>query len=183
MSDVDITARIQQLFERSGSSQYGGEAVTQLEHALQAATLAEADGADARLITAALVHDIGHLLHAFPEDAPTHGVDDVHEELGYEWLRRYFTPEVTEPVRMHVAAKRYLCSVDPEYKDALSGPSLHSMELQGGALSDTEARAFEERPFFAEGVRLRRWDDLAKVASLPTPPLAHFLPYIERSKR
>ncbi len=174
----DIVDHIRQLFERNGGSLYGGEEVTQREHALQAAMLAEAEGADAPLIVAALLHDVGHLLHDLPEDAPDDGVDDVHEVLAYNWLRGHFGPKVTEPVRLHVDAKRYLCAMEPGYRESLSAASLQSLELQGGVFSDQEARDFEQRPFFAEGVRLRRWDDLAKVVGLETPSLNHFLSYI-----
>jgi len=168
------------LFERNGGSLYGGEDVTQLEHALQAAMLAEAEGAEPSLIVAALVHDIGHLLHDLPDDAPDDGVDDVHELLACNWLRGHFGPEVTEPVRMHVDAKRYLCALDPEYRASLSAASQQSLELQGGTFTPAEAREFEHRPFFEEGLRLRRWDDLAKVVGLETPSLNHFLSYIGR---
>lgn len=180
LTSENTAERIKDLFERRGASLYGGEAVTQLEHALQAAMLAEADGADPALIVAALVHDIGHLLHEYPVDAPDQGVDDVHEELAYEWLRDHFGPEVTEPVRMHVDAKRYLCVVEAGYEASLSPPSQHSLMLQGGRYSEEETRAFERRPYFADGVRLRRWDDLAKVPSLETPSLDHFLSYVEQ---
>jgi [1-hydroxy-2-(trimethylamino)ethyl]phosphonate dioxygenase len=174
----DIVDDIRQLFERNGGSLYGGEEVTQLEHALQAAMLAEAEGADAPLIVAALLHDIGHLLHDLPENAPEDGVDDVHEFLAYNWLRGHFGPEVTEPVRLHVDAKRYLCAAERGYRESLSAASLQSLELQGGVFSDEEARDFQQRPFFEEGLQLRRWDDLAKVVGLETPSLNHFLSYI-----
>jgi phosphonate degradation associated HDIG domain protein len=177
-----IVDNIRGLFERNGASLYGGERVTQREHALQAATLAEASGADASLIAAALLHDVGHLLHDLPADAPERGVDDVHEVLASNWLRRFFGPELTEPVRMHVAAKRYLCAVEPAYRDTLSAASLHSLKLQGEAFSTEEVRAFEQNPFFREGVRLRRWDDAAKVAGLPTPDLDHFLHYVAAAR-
>jgi [1-hydroxy-2-(trimethylamino)ethyl]phosphonate dioxygenase len=174
----DIVDDIRQLFERNGGSLYGGEEVTQLEHALQAAMLAEAEGADAPLIVAALLHDVGHLLHDLPEDAPDDGVDDVHEVLAYNWLRGHFGSEVTEPVHLHVDAKRYLCAAQPGYRESLSAASLQSLELQGGVFSDQEARDFQQRPFFEEGLRLRQWDDLAKVVGLETPSLNHFLSYI-----
>jgi [1-hydroxy-2-(trimethylamino)ethyl]phosphonate dioxygenase len=178
-----IVDEIRRLFEENGASQYGGEAVTQFEHALQAATLAEADGTDSQLIAAALLHDIGHLLHDLPEDAPEAGIDDVHELRAHKWLREYFGPAVTEPIRLHVDAKRYLCAVDPAYKQTLSGPSLHSMELQGGAFDADEARQFEQRPFFEQGTRLRRWDDLAKIAGCETPNLEHFLSYVALARQ
>ncbi len=173
-----IVDDIQKLFEEHGGSLYGGEAVTQMEHALQAAMLAEAEDASPALIAAALLHDIGHLLHNLPDDAPDDGIDDVHEQLAYNWLRKYFGPEVTEPVRMHVEAKRYLCAAEPEYWDSLSDVSQQSLELQGGTFTADEALAFEQKPFFADGVRLRRWDDRAKILGLETPSLDHFLSYV-----
>jgi 2-aminoethylphosphonate-pyruvate transaminase len=173
-----IVDEIKSLFETYGGSLYGGEAVTQLEHALQTAMLAESEGADAALIVAALLHDVGHLLHDLPDDAPDAGVDDVHEELAYHWLRGHFGPAVTEPVRLHVDAKRYLCAVEPAYWASLSPVSQQSLELQGGTFTAEETRDFEKRPFFEQGVRLRRWDDQAKVVGLVTPSLNHFLSYI-----
>jgi phosphonate degradation associated HDIG domain protein len=182
MNDL-ITDQIRHLFQTCGDSLYGGEGVTQLEHALQAAMLAEAEGADVQLIVAALLHDIGHLLHDLPDDAPDQGVDDVHEVLANNWLRRHFGPEITEPVRMHVDAKRYLCAVKPGYQASLSPASLQSLKLQGGALCDQEAREFERNRFFEDGICLRRWDDLAKVTGLDTPSLDHFLAYIGQVPR
>lgn len=183
MAGDDVVARIKHLFAVRGSSLYGGEAVTQLEHALQAAMLAEAEAAEPELIAAALLHDIGHLLHELPNDAPDHGVDDVHEQLAYDWLSQFFGPDVTEPVRLHVAAKRYLCAVDPSYERALSGPSLQSLRLQGGRFGDQQRRAFERNQYFEHGVRLRRWDDQAKIPGLNTPSLEHFLRYVDEAQR
>lgn len=176
-----ILEQLATLFEERGSSLYGGEAVTQLEHALQAAWLAELAGENAPAIAAALLHDVGHLLHDLPEDAPDDGIDDVHEELGCNWLGQHFGPEVSEPVRMHVAAKRYLCATDPNYHDSLSPPSQQSLALQGGPFSDDEVHQFEEQPYFEISVRLRHWDDQAKIEGLKTPSLDHFLPYVEQS--
>jgi len=176
-------AQIAELFQQRGNSQYGGECVTQAEHALQAAWSAEQEGADAALITAALLHDIGHLLHDLPDDAPEQGIDDHHENAGYHWLTRWFDASVTEPVRLHVAAKRYLCTVDASYFDQLSPPSIQSLQLQGGVMSADERADFERLAHWQEAVRLRRWDDTAKVANLRTPPLEHFLSYVERAAR
>lgn len=173
------TLAVFELFRHRGSSQYGHEAVTQLEHALQAAMFAERDGGDAALITAALLHDVGHLLHALPDHAPGQGIDDHHETAAANWLAKRFGPVVVEPVRLHVAAKRYLCAVEPEYREVLSGPSLVSLELQGGLLSDAEREEFESSVYCAAAVRLRRWDDAAKVVGLATPPLEHFAQYID----
>lgn len=166
-----------ELFIRSGASQYGGEAVSQLEHALQCAFLAEQDQASPALIVAALLHDIGHLLHDLPDDAPDKGIDDHHEASGYHFLSKRFNAEVSEPVRLHVAAKRYLCTVDGDYEKQLSEPSLISFRLQGGRMSDQELHSFRDNPHWEAAVRLRHWDDLAKVAKLPTPPIEHFVRY------
>jgi [1-hydroxy-2-(trimethylamino)ethyl]phosphonate dioxygenase len=162
------------LFERAGHSQYGAEAVTQLEHALQTAALARADRADAELIAAALLHDVGHLLHDLPDDAPDRGIDDHHESSAANRLGRLFPPGVTEPIRLHVAAKRYLCAVDGQYVEKLSGPSIVSLQLQGGPMTADEVAEFERQPSFRDAVRLRRWDDEAKVPGRPTPTIAEF---------
>ncbi len=169
---------ILKLFSERGDSEYGGEAVTQREHALQCAMLAEEDGATADLISAALLHDIGHLVHALPEDAPDHGVDDEHEELGYRFLTSMFGDEVAEPVRLHVPAKRYLCATHAKYMATLSDPSITSLNLQGGPMSAEEVAEFAAGAFAEDAVRLRRWDDKAKVRDLPTPSLEHFVPYL-----
>jgi predicted HD phosphohydrolase len=113
-----------------------------------------------------LLHDIGHLLHDLSDDAPDQGVDDRHEELGAKWLSRWFGPGVAEPVRLHVAAKRYLCAAEPEYRRHLSGPSLVSLQLQGGPMSDGEIEEFRASPHFSGAVLLRRWDEAAKVPGM-----------------
>jgi [1-hydroxy-2-(trimethylamino)ethyl]phosphonate dioxygenase len=180
MSEHAIVKEIERLFTERGDSLYGGEGVTQLEHGLQAAMLAEDSGADAASIVAALLHDVGHLLHELPDDAPDQGIDDVHERLGFHWLTNHFGTEITEPVRMHVAAKRYLCAVEPEYAEQLSPPSMQSLMLQGGPFDSDQVREFQASPHFRRAVVVRRWDDLAKMVGLTTPPLAHFLPYVEQ---
>ncbi len=163
------------LFRERGASQYGGEAVSQIEHGLQAATLAEREGATPTLIAAALLHDLGHLLHDLDDDAPERGVDDHHEDLGARWLAKRFPPEVVVPVRLHVAAKRYLCATEPDYFAGLSQPSVISLKLQGGPMTEAEARAFEADPHHKAAVSLRRWDDTAKDPLMETPPLEHFM--------
>jgi phosphonate degradation associated HDIG domain protein len=169
-----IIANILQLFNEKGHSEYGGEAVTQLEHALQSGTLAREENASDHLITAALLHDIGHLLHDLPEDAPLHGIDDVHENKAAVYLRKYFPEAVTEPVRLHVEAKRYLATKESSYFDLLSEPSKQSLVLQGGLMSSAEVSAFEQNPFFSDAVMLRKWDDQAKVKELTTVPVEDF---------
>lgn len=172
------TEQVLRLFRERGDSQYGGEAVSQREHALQAAMFAEQAGAEPSLIAAALLHDVGHLLHVLADDAPDRGIDDRHEALAAAWLQQRFGPGVVEPVRLHVAAKRYLCAVDPQYAARLSPPSVQSLALQGGPMTPDEVQAFEAGPFFAAAVRLRRWDEAAKVVDLPTPDLEHFCGYL-----
>lgn len=180
MPDVDD---ILQLFRDRGDSEYGGEAVTQLEHALQCAALAEAEGATDSLIAAALLHDVGHLLHSLPDDAPDDGVDDVHEELGCRYLKKIFDKSVTEPVRLHVPAKRYLCATDSDYHGHLSAPSIQSLKLQGGPMNAAEVAEFEANRFANDAVRLRRWDDTGKVPQLQTPTLDHFSKYLMATVR
>lgn len=179
----DVTREIVEMLQERGDSQYGGESVTQLEHALQAAYFAERDGASPFLTAAALLHDVGHLLHNLPDDAPDRGVDDRHEDLAARWLEKRFGPEVVEPARLHVDAKRYLCAVEPEYLQSLSPPSVLSLKLQGGPMSADDVDKFRTHPFHREAVALRRWDDAAKVPAMATPTLAHFAQYVEASLR
>jgi len=175
--------RIFERFARHGGNDYGGERVRQLEHALQCAALAEAEGAEATLITAALLHDIGHLIHDLGDSPAARGIDDRHELRGREWLARWFGEAVTEPVRLHVNAKRYLTATNPGYFGTLSAGSVRSLELQGGPFSPELAVGFISLPFAQEAVRLRRWDEAAKVPGKPTPDLAHFRRYLEASLR
>jgi phosphonate degradation associated HDIG domain protein len=170
MSVIDA---ILALYARRGGATYG-EGVTQSEHALQAAMLAEQEGAPPELIAAALLHDIGHLLHDLPEDIAEQGVDTRHESLASAWLSQHFGPAVTEPVRLHVAAKRYLCAVRPGYFEALSQASKLSLTLQGGPMSDAEAASFLALERSADAIRLRRWDEAAKQAGRRTPPFHYF---------
>jgi len=177
---VSIVDEVIELFARWGGDLYFGEPVSQLEHSLQTAFQAEQEGASDALIAAALLHDVGHLLHKLPEDIADRGVDGRHEQVGAMWLARYFPAAVTEPIRLHVAAKRYLCAVDGEYQCRLSAASIRSLALQGGPMSDKEVQEFEAAPYAREGVRLRRWDDLAKVAGLKAPELAQYQFLLEK---
>lgn len=177
---MTVPQTIKELFDNKGSSEYGGEVVTQLEHALQCAMLAEQNGAQPSLIVAALLHDVGHLLHELPDDAPDEGVDDRHETSGHNFLKRHFDDDVTEPVRLHVAAKRYLCTVDPAYESQLSEPSIVSLKLQGGKMSESELDEFRQSPQWKDALELRKWDDLAKIENLETPDLMHYIAMVDQ---
>lgn len=171
------------LFGRKGGRAYDGEPVTQLEHALQTATRAREAGASAALVTAALLHDLGHLLNDQGETPTLRGVDDLHQFAALPFLRPLFDDDVLEPIRLHVDAKRYLCATRHGYYDALSVDSKRSLALQGGTFSPEQAAAFIARPYAHDAVSVRLWDDLAKVADAPTPPLAHFIPMVEAAQR
>ncbi len=177
---MGIYEEIVGLFERKGRNAYLGEPVSQTEHALQAARMAEREGASDALTVAALLHDVGHLLDDPPEDLADRGIDGHHEIAGAHWLARAFGAEVAEPSRLHVAAKRYLCAADPSYRDALSPGSIKSLELQGGPFTADELARFEASAHAQAAVRLRRWDDAAKIAGLDVPGLDHYRDRIER---
>lgn len=168
------TQQVFDLFERRGREAYFGENVSILEHSLQAAWFAKEAGAEPHLVIAALLHDIGHLLHGLPEDVAEHDLDGRHEVVGEAWLRSRFGPEVSEPVRLHVDAKRYLCAIEPSYVAALSPSSMQSLKLQGGPFSADEASDFEQNPHFQNAVALRRWDDMAKSTELIVPGLRSY---------
>jgi len=179
----DLVNRLGQLFHQHGGELYGGEAVTQLEHALQAAQLAEQQSRPPEEIVAALLHDVGHLLHDLGEDCAVRGIDDVHELAGARWLAgdAGFIEAISEPVRLHVPAKRFLCAIDADYHAKLSEASQLSLSLQGGPFTKDEVAAFRETPYSESAVRLRGWDDLAKQPGLATPSLDHFLDLVEPS--
>jgi [1-hydroxy-2-(trimethylamino)ethyl]phosphonate dioxygenase len=168
---------------RGGSAEYGSDRVSQLEHALQCATLAEEAGAAPALIIAALLHDIGHLVHDLGRDVARRSIDDRHEVRGRDWLGKWFAEDVTGPVRLHVDAKRYLCAVDPAYFATLSPCSVRSLALQGGPFPLPLAQGFIGLPHAPATVQLRRWDEGAKIPGRATPDLDHFRPYIEASLR
>ena len=162
------------LYEAKGGRAYEGEGVTQLEHALQSAWLAEQAGASRELVCAALLHDIGHLLNDKGETPTLRGVDDLHQYMALPFLRLFFPESVLAPIRLHVDAKRYLCATRPEYYAGLSADSQRSLALQGGVFSPAEAERFIDQPHAADAINVRLWDDAAKVAGARTPGLAHF---------
>jgi phosphonate degradation associated HDIG domain protein len=166
---------IETLYQQRGAEQYSGEPVTQLEHALQTAALAEAEGAVDELITAALLHDLGHLLQDLGPTPTLRGVDDRHQGVALPFLRGLLPARVLGAIALHVDAKRYLCATRPGYADALSADSVRSLRLQGGVFDAPGAAAFIARPGAPDAVQVRLWDDRAKTAGLATPPLGHFL--------
>jgi phosphonate degradation associated HDIG domain protein len=163
------------LFSRHGSAQYSGEPVTQLEHALQTAHLAEESDASDALVTACLLHDLGHLLNEQGETPTLRGIDDTHQYFALPFLRGLFPAAVLDAIKLHVDAKRYLCCASEGYWAKLSADSKRSLELQGGAFDAAQAAAFLGQPGARDAVMLRQWDDLAKQEDLHTPSLAHFI--------
>jgi [1-hydroxy-2-(trimethylamino)ethyl]phosphonate dioxygenase len=178
MSDP-LRQELLEIFVGRATRRYGLSEVNQLQHALQCAALAEADGAPPATVLASLLHDVGHMIHTLGENPAGRGVDDVHEELGADWLAERFGPEVSEPVRLHVAAKRYLCTVESDYFGKLAPDSVRSLELQGGLMSADELEAFRAHPQHAEAVRLRRFDEMAKDPRASTPDFDHYLRHVE----
>ncbi len=177
-----IVSKIVDAFEQRGSGKYGEECVTQLQHALQSGQFAIRAQADTTLITAALLHDIGHIIG--DDDMPVHcdeNLDDHHESKGYEFLIEHFGRPVAEPVRLHVVAKRYLCTTNPAYENQLSPTSLKSFHDQGGTMSTEEIQQFENEDFYQDALRLRHWDDAAKDPEAKTPSITDFIPYLQAS--
>ncbi|MBV8842367.1 MAG: HD domain-containing protein [Bryobacterales bacterium] len=175
MNPID---EIVNLFATRGNAEYLGEPVSQKEHALQCADLAVRNSAPDALVAAALLHDIGHLLPC--ETINPRGEDRVHEEIAAAWLQPYFGPEVTEPIRLHVIAKRYLCSVEPSYYSRLSQPSIDTLGLQGGLLSSAEAKEFKKHPHFESALRVRIWDEAAKEPGKAVPGVPSYLALLRR---
>jgi phosphonate degradation associated HDIG domain protein len=175
----DTPETLLELMASHGGESYFGEPVTVLEHCLQAAHFARQAHSPDALIIAALLHDVGHLLHHQGEDVADHGIDTRHEELANQMLSEHLPSAVIEPIRLHVAAKRYLCFADPSYLQALSPSSVLSLSLQGGPMSSTEADAFLSLPFAREAVTLRHWDDEAKIPNLPVPAIHTYLPQLK----
>jgi phosphonate degradation associated HDIG domain protein len=172
-------ADIAQLYRFKGSRQYSGEVISQLDHALQCAALAKAAQESQAMVVACFLHDLGHLLddlgYNLEPNTVIQGRGDRHEERAIPALQSLYHAAVTEPIRLHVQAKRYLCQVDATYWAQLSDASKCSLELQGGAFSRVEADAFITQPYALNAVKLRRWDDQAKVVDLPTPEFEHFV--------
>jgi [1-hydroxy-2-(trimethylamino)ethyl]phosphonate dioxygenase len=172
-------AEVLGIIEERGNEAYLGESVSIAEHMLQTAHLAEDNGASPSLIAAALLHDFGHLVHHDRDDAAEHGVDTRHEDVAAVWLSAVFGPAVTEPIRLHVEAKRYLCATEMGYLMVLSPASRLSLQLQGGPLPPSEVVAFARNRWAQDAVKIRRWDDLGKGVGLHVPPLAHYVELLQ----
>lgn len=178
---MTVAEEVSAIFSGKGQSSYFGEPVSQLEHALEAAHFALEEHAPDHLVVAALLHDIGHLVDDISENIADLGVDARHEQIGEWWLSQRFGAEVYEPVHLHVAAKRYLCATDSGYFSRLSPASVQSLELQGGPMSIEEVAAFRRHRYFRDAVRLRLWDDRAKVPGLPTEDLSRYAGVIQQA--
>ncbi|KVO72680.1 phosphohydrolase [Burkholderia ubonensis] len=174
---------IRGLYRKHGHVAYSGEPVTQFEHALQSGLLAEGAGADDALVAAAFLHDLGHLLNRQGETPSARGIDDLHQYYVLPFLRPLLPDAVLEPIRLHVDAKRCLCRTDAGYFESLSPDSVRSLALQGGVFSEEEAAVFLRRPFAEDALRLRRWDDMAKVEGRATPDLDHYMEIVARQVR
>jgi phosphonate degradation associated HDIG domain protein len=173
-SGSKVLDELADIYEGRAGRPYGLSGVNQRLHAVQAAWLAREQGGRASLVVAALLHDVGHMVHDLGEHPAAHGVDDRHEAIGAEWLARAFGPAVVEPVRLHVAAKRYLCATEPGYVGRLSRDSVESLALQGGPMSLREVEAFRRCAGWRDAVALRRIDDAAKAPDGPAPPFSAF---------
>ena len=171
---MSIGDEIIAILNRRGSGEYFGERVSMTEHALQAAYFAQAAAAPPALVIAALLHDVGHLIEDVPSDIADWTVDAHHEVIGSRWLAQRFPPEVSEPVRLHVPAKRYLLATDARYFARLSSASVITLKLQGGPMTAHEVANFETERFYEDAVRVRLWDDQGKVTGLKTPDLGNY---------
>ena len=180
---MSLLAEILALYGSRGGAAYFGERVSMTEHGLQAAHFAQTEEAADALVVAALLHDVGHLIESVPDSIEDWHADARHEESGARWLSTRFPLEVSEPVRLHVSAKRYRCAKDARYFTMLSPASVRTLRLQGGPMSAEEVARFESERYHREAVLLRRWDDQGKVAGLETPPLEAYAPLIERLAR
>lgn len=183
INSIALIDEIRKVYLREGHHAYGLYHLNQLQHALQSAARAEAQDLGPAMIMAALLHDIGHMVHDLGHAPAEEGVDDRHEELGANWAAARFPPAVSEPIRLHVAAKRYLCAVEPGYEAALSKDSVISLRLQGGPMNLEEQSAFLSTPYAHNALALRRIDELAKDPHAITPTLEQFLDtYLEKAR-
>jgi len=174
-----IVNHIEDIFMRRGAESYLGEQVTMAQHMLQTAQCAEKGGADNSQIVAALLHDIGHYKNEIPETSLAKGVDNFHEEAGANFLEDFFPISVVEPIRQHVAAKRYLCAVESDYLERLSPASVLTLNLQGGPMNKEEIEEFEKNDYLDQCIQLRFWDEESKDPEREHPPFIYYRPLIE----
>lgn len=179
LTQDNIVDFILDLFARRGAEEYLGESVSMSQHMEQSAACAVADGANEALVIALLLHDIGHFMSDFPDEDLASGIDNCHEEAGANFLAFFFPKTVTEPIRLHVAAKKYLCAVDNEYIKRLSHASVQSLNVQGGPMTDLEVKAFESNPYHLFAVKARHYDDDGKVFGLAIRPIKDYRAQLE----
>ena len=175
----NIVDFIAEIFERCGDEEYLGEPVTMAEHMLQGANFAQKKGCSKEIIVAALLHDIGHFTGELGSFTMEDKSDRYHEVYGANILERFFPPVITDCIRYHVAAKRYLCATQPEYFEKLSEASVRSLKLQGGPMSKKEVMDFQKNPNLEEIIQVRYFDDEGKVPGMVTPPFDHFAPIVQ----
>ena len=176
---AEVIDFILDLFASRGAEEYMGEAVSMAQHMEQTAACALADDAPDSLVIAALLHDIGHFIGDHPIEALENGIDNLHEAVGADYLQSYFPPAITEPIRLHVAAKRYLCATDDDYFGRLSDASVNSLRVQGGPMSAEEVARFEANPYHRDAVKLRLYDDDGKVHGLDINPVTDYRATLE----
>ena len=174
LSAQQVLDELTSIYDGRATGQYGLSHINQLAHAVQSGYHARAQGLKTSVVVAALLHDIGHMVHTLGEHPAALGIDDCHEIIGADWLARYFGPEVIQPIRLHVAAKRYLCAVESDYFHKLSRDSVESLLLQGGRMTEDEVSAFKQDTYWEDAVALRRIDELAKDPKGPMPKFAEF---------
>ncbi|MEM7067843.1 MAG: HD domain-containing protein [Pseudomonadota bacterium] len=180
LTPENIVEFIGDIFDRCGHEEYLGEPVTMAEHMLQGATIAEQNGQDEEIIVGALLHDIGHFTSEFGTFSMEDTEDRFHEEAGAMVLEQFFPSIITDCVRYHVAAKRYLCATKPEYFNRLSPASVHSLNLQGGPMNEQEVAEFEKNPNLKKIIQVRYLDEAGKRADMDTPDYWHFAPMVQR---
>lgn len=175
-----IVPYLLEIFERRGPEAYLGESVSMADHMEQSAACAVADNASNAMVVASLLHDIGHFSGEFPLDALEHGIDNYHQDSGGKILAQFYPAEISEPVRLHVAAKRYLCAVDAQYFAKLSPASVNSLNVQGGEMNAAEIQQFEANAHHTAAVQLRRYDDNGKVAGLTIYKIEHYRDLLQK---
>lgn len=180
VSSDNIVEYLIEMFNTKGQAEYLGEDVSQSAHMLQCAVVADQFDAKESLILASLLHDVGHFLHGFDADCADHGIDSKHEDVGDEFLKKFYPAEVTEPIRMHVDAKRYLCAVEEGYFDKLSEASVHSLKLQGGPMNEAEVKEFEASPHLKDALDLRRYEEAGKCEGVETPTIEDYRSLMEK---